>query len=501
MPAGHLTERMSLEQLLRGFAAAPALPIADITADSRRVRPGSLFLACQGGLHHGLEFAAAAVQAGARAIAYDATTAGRPDADFGVPATAVPDLALHLGIIADRFFGAPSAALDVIGVTGTNGKTTVAWMVARALDSLGVCSGYSGTIGHGVDAIGDADGMTTPDVVETHRRLAAFRDAGAAAAAIEVSSHALAQHRVDAVRFAAALFTNLTREHLDYHGSMEAYAQAKAKLFTEHEAGVRIINVDSEFGEQLARRCGEDVVQVGTRSDRARGRRRYVQARSIETRPEASEVQFDSSWGGGRLHVPVPGEFNVANSLLALAYLLSRGIDAQAACAALAETPAPPGRLERVGAPLVPAVYVDYAHTPDALDSVLSALAAHARGRVWCVFGCGGERDPGKRPLMGRIAERHADSVVITNDNPRGEAPLAIVDGILAGMHDPAAATVIEDRATAIGWAIEHAEAGDLVLVAGKGHEDYQLIAGERLDFDDAGIARLCLERRREARR
>lgn len=501
MPAGNLTASVSLEQLLGGIAPAPALPVADITADSRRVTPGALFLACRGATHHGLEFAGDAVCAGASAIAYDASTVRDANVDPGVPAIAVPGLARHLGAIADRFFGAPSEALDVVGVTGTNGKTTVAFMIARALDLLGVRTGYSGTIGHGIGTFAGADQMTTPDVIETHRRLAAFRDAGASAASIEVSSHALDQHRVDEVRFDAALFTNLTRDHLDYHGSMRAYASAKAKLFTEHTVRQRIINVDSEFGAELANRCGENVVTVSTRFDRVANGRPFLFARSIVMRPDASEVRFDSSWGSDRVQVPVPGEFNVANAMIALAYLLCRGIEPATAAAVLADVKAPPGRLERVAAPRVPSVYVDYAHTPIALDSVLSALKAHFRGRVWCVFGCGGERDAGKRPLMGRVAERLADVVVVTSDNPRGESPDAIIDHILAGMRQPASVTVIEDRAAAIAWAVNHAADRDVVLIAGKGHEDYQLIAGNRLDFDDAGIARLNLERRGKASR
>lgn len=501
MPAEHVTARASLEQLLGGLAPAAPLPVADVTADSRRVTPGALFIACRGATHHGLEFAGDAVRAGAAAIVYDASTADDRPVDFGVPAIAVADLDLHVGLIADRFFGAPSAALDVIGVTGTNGKTTVAWMVARALDALGVRAGYSGTIGYGIDKLAGAGRMTTPDAIETHRRLAGFRDAGAEAASLEVSSHALDQRRVDGVRFDAAMFTNLTRDHLDYHGSIEAYAAAKARLFTDHCVRERIVNIDSEFGAELARRCGEGVVTVSTRFDRAASGRPFVFARSITTRPDASDVRFESSWGGGRVHVPLPGAFNVANAMLAMAYLLCRGAEPEAACAALGSVQAPPGRLERIGTTLAPAVYVDYAHTPDALENALSALQTHFAGRVWCVFGCGGERDAGKRPLMGRVAERCADAVVVTSDNPRGEAPLAIIDDILAGMRETASATVIEDRAAAIAWAIDHADDGDVVLIAGKGHEDYQLVAGDRLDFDDAGIARLNLERRREARR
>lgn len=496
MPAEHLPTVMTLDALLDGFASAPSLPVNDIALDSRRLRPGSLFLACAGTGRHGLNFHSQAVAAGAVAIAYDASTAEVVPADSELPLVPVDDLAAHVGKIADRFFASPSLDLQVVGVTGTNGKTTVAWLLAQCLAGLKRRCGYSGTLGFGIERFDRDDDMTSPDVVEMHRRLARFRNDGADYAAIEVSSHALDQRRVDNVVFDAALFTNLSRDHLDYHGSMRAYGEAKAKLFTRHAVERRIINLDSDFGTELAARCGDDVVTVSTKFDRVANGRPFVFVRTVIARPGGSDIRVQSSWGETRLFVPLPGEFNVANAVLVLAYLLSIGIELDAAAAALAGVTAPPGRMQRVGTQEGPAVYVDYAHTPTALDVALRALRSHCRGRLWVVFGCGGERDPGKRPQMGRVAERLAQRVVVTNDNPRAEAPGAIVDMIVSGMIDPSNGVVIEDRGAAIGWAIANAADDDTILIAGKGHENYQLVADQRLEFSDYAVAAVNLEAR-----
>lgn len=488
MPAEQLKPGMSLDALFDGIAAAPALVVSDVVSDSRRAGPGALFLATAGARHHGLEFAADVVAAGAAAVAFDSSTAAAVPAEIGVPLIPVERLAERVGRIADRFFGHPSRDLQVIGITGTNGKTTVAWLIAQCFDYLGGSCAYNGTLGYGVGELETDDDMTTPDVVELHRRLAAFRTAGAHHAAIEVSSHALDQRRVDAVRFDSTLFTNLSRDHLDYHGDMRAYAEAKARLFTEHRAERRIVNLDSEFGTELAARCQGEVVTVSTHFDRVANGRPRVFARSVVATDRGSDVRVESSWGDVQIHVPLPGDFNVANALLVLAYLLAAGVTLDDAAAAIASVSAPPGRMQRVAGG-GPAVYVDYAHTPDALEVSLRALRAHCRGRLICVFGCGGERDAGKRPLMGRAAERLADRVVITNDNPRGESADAIIADIADGLAKPERATVIADRATAIAWAIEQAADEDVILIAGKGHENYQLIGGTRLDFSDYACA------------
>ncbi len=489
MPAERLKHHPSLSDLLDGIADAPALAVGGIALDSRRLDEGFLFLACAGARNHGLDFCAQALRAGAVAIAFDTATAKSVPDNIDVPLIPVHNLAASVGEIANRFFACPSQQMKVVGVTGTNGKSTVAWLIAQCLEILGTPCAYAGTLGYGVGAVQIDDDMTSPDAVEMHRRLAGFVDAGARYAAIEVSSHALDQRRVDGVRFDATLFTNLSRDHLDYHGDMRAYGEAKARLFIEYPAERRIINLDSEFGTQLASRCREDVITVSTNFDRVANGRPYVFVRSVVANEAGSDVAIQSSWGNAVLNVPLPGDFNVANSVLVIAYLFSVGISVSDACDVLSQVSAPPGRMQRVPAAAGPTVYVDYAHTPGAIEVALRALRAHTPGRLWCVFGCGGDRDTGKRPLMGRVAERLADALVITNDNPRSEAPAAIIAEITAGLVNPTRATIIENRAAAIAWTIANAKPNDVVLIAGKGHENYQLIGDDRLNFSDYGAA------------
>lgn len=495
MPAEHLISAPTLADLLQGFAEAPAIPVHGIASDSRLLQSGDLFLAVQGIGSHGLDYLAQAHAAGVCAVAWDASTGTEPQ-DTGVPMIAVAGLAEQLGEIADRFYGRPSERLDVIGITGTNGKTTVAWMIAQALELLDERCAYLGTLGYGVDEVQGAEGMTTPAAVELHGRLAEFVDLGAAHAAIEVSSHALSQGRVNGVRFAAALFTNLTRDHLDYHANMREYFESKARLFLDCQPGERIIDIDSEYGAQLASMCGQDVVTVSTQSDRVANDQPHVFVRAVVASEQGSEISFTSSWGDGRFVLPLPGDFNVANAVLVLALLLNRGVALDAACDVMSQVSAPPGRMQRVATD-GPAVYIDYAHTPTALEGALRALRAHCQGRLWCVFGCGGDRDAGKRPQMGAAAERHGDRVIVTTDNPRSEDAAAIIDDIVAGLSQQDKLTIIEDRAVAIAWAIENAADDDVVLVAGKGHEDYQEIAGQRTRFSDYALAETALAARR----
>ena len=497
MPAEHLISAPLLADLLQGFAEAPAIPIHGIASDSRLLQRGDLFLAVQGIGSHGLDYLAQAQAAGVSAVAWDASTGTEPQ-DIGVPMIAVTGLAEQLGEIANRFYGRPSEHLDVIGITGTNGKTTVAWMIAQALELLDEKCAYLGTLGYGVDEVQGAEGMTTPAAVELQGRLAEFVDQGAADAAIEVSSHALSQGRVDGVRFAAALFTNLTRDHLDYHANMREYFDSKARLFLDCQPAERIIDIDSEYGAQLASMCGQDVVIVSTQFDRVANGRPYVFVRAVVATEQGSEISFTSAWGDGRFMLSLPGDFNVANAVLVLALLLNKGVALDAACDVMSQVSAPPGRMQRVATD-GPAVYVDYAHTPTALEGALRALRAHCRGKLWCVFGCGGDRDTGKRPQMGAAAERHGDQVVVTTDNPRSEDAAAIIDDIVAGLSQQDKLTVIEDRAAAIAWAIENAADNDVVLVAGKGHEDYQEIAGQRMRFSDYALAESALTAREGA--
>ena len=501
MPAEDLIRPITLAELLQGFADAPALPISGIASDSRQLRRGFLFLACQGISSHGADYLDQAIEAGVVAVAYDAATAKLPAVNVGVPMIAVENLSRHLGTIANRYFDSPSAALQVIGITGTNGKSTVAWIIAQCKQRLGEACGYIGTLGSGIGEINIDGSMTTPATIELHRQLADFRNDDAVCAVLEVSSHALVQNRVDGIAFDTVLFTNLSRDHLDYHGDMQNYGDAKARLFVEYSAKQRIINLDSEFGLQLAERCGQDVIIVSTKFDRVANGRPYVFVRSVVANENGSQVRLSSSWGDGEIALPLPGEFNVANAVIVLALLLSQGVPIEKACAVLGEVEAPPGRMQRV-LPVAgrATVFVDYAHTPDALELALRALRTHCRGKLWCVFGCGGDRDTGKRPQMGRVAERHADHVVITSDNPRNEAPDKIIAAIAAGLEHPENATLLEDRATAIAWAIKEASRNDVVLIAGKGHETYQIIGDERRDFSDVVTAKATLASYAEAK-
>ena len=498
MPAEHLIQVPTVADLLQGYVDAPRIPVQGIASDSRLLREGFLFLAVQGISSHGLNFLEQAKQAGVCAVAWDASTGSKP-ADIGVPVIGVDGLAAKLGEIANRFYGRPSEHLDVIGVTGTNGKTTVAWMIAQAGELLDERCAYLGTLGYGVGSVEGAEGMTTPAAIELHGCLADFVDQGAKHAAIEVSSHALSQGRVDGVRFGSALFTNLTRDHLDYHRDMREYFESKARLFLDCGPRNRIINLDSEYGDQLAAKCGQDVVTVSTHFDRVANGRPHVFVRSIVATDQGSDIRFVSSWGDGRFTLQLPGEFNVANAVLVLALLLKKGVPLTTACDVMSQVSAPPGRMQRVAMD-GPAVFVDYAHTPDALEVALRAMRAHCRGRLWVVFGCGGDRDAGKRPQMGKAAEHLANQVVITNDNPRSENADAIVDDIVAGLTHPERVTIIEDRAAAIAWTIERAADTDAILVAGKGHEDYQEILGKRVPFSDYAVALKALDVKEGAR-
>ncbi|MEZ5512388.1 MAG: UDP-N-acetylmuramoyl-L-alanyl-D-glutamate--2,6-diaminopimelate ligase [Steroidobacteraceae bacterium] len=498
----------NLQPLLEGIAVPSRdCELTDLTQDSRTVGVGSLFLACAGRTTHGLAFAAQAVAQGARAILWEPTaTAPRlPEFPSDIIVTPVAALSQRAGEIADRFFGAPSAQLAVTGVTGTNGKTTTAYLLAQAWTFVGASATYMGTIGVGAPGALKQAQLTTADAVTVQRELAAMHRAGVRHAVMEVSSHALDQHRVAGVRFRVALFTNLTRDHLDYHGSMAAYGAVKARLLQHPELSARIINVDDAFGVDLAKRPaqpGHLVVTSGTHSGQRLAREfpavRYVCATASERTVRGLSLSIDSSWGSGRIDTSLVGDFNVDNILLVLAALLDGGVDLSVAAQALAQVASPPGRMQRFGgAGDAPLVLVDYAHTPDALAKALRAARAHCRDQLLVVFGCGGDRDSGKRPLMGAVAADLADLVILTDDNPRTESPAAIVADIRSGWPSGAAAgrqlAIVHDRRAAIATAIERASADDVVLVAGKGHENYQLYRHERRLFSDASVVEDCL--------
>jgi UDP-N-acetylmuramoyl-L-alanyl-D-glutamate--2,6-diaminopimelate ligase len=389
----------------------------------------------------------------------------------------------------------------VAGITGTNGKTTCAYLLAQALEAAGRPAAYMGTIGTGRPQRLTASALTTGDAVTVQRTLAALRAAGAASVAMEVSSHALDQARVGAVRFRTAAFTNLTRDHLDYHGSMDSYGAAKARLFALPDLESRVINVDDAFGRKLAidaRGRGRVVVTSRGHQSHARSGAGFVHALRVSLSTRGIELEFDSSWGTGAVICPLVGDFNVDNLLTVMAILLDWEVSLAQAIDALARVRAAPGRMETFGGGRAPLAIVDYAHTPDALRKALGAVRAHCTGRLIVVFGCGGERDAGKRPLMGAIAAELADDIVITDDNPRNESPQAIAADIAAGIPAGRPFRIELDRARAIRDALSEATPADIVLIAGKGHEDYQIYGGERRAFSDQKVVAAALATRIE---
>jgi UDP-N-acetylmuramoyl-L-alanyl-D-glutamate--2,6-diaminopimelate ligase len=486
-----------LPELVAGFAAdAPDVPIADLALDSRQVRGGSLFLACRGTKQHGLEFLPQALEAGADALLWEPTPGVAPPDDLPIPAIPVEDLSRRAGEIAARFFDHPARSLHAVGITGTDGKTSTAWLLAQALEALGEACLYVGTLGSGrVGQLVPGDN-TTPDPVSLQRQLHAARIAGVRAVAMEVSSHALDQARVAGITFRTAVLTNVGRDHLDYHGTLEAYAAAKKKLFTEMQPSAAVLNRDDAHGAAWARELAGDGPRLTLYGlDGEAPEARHVIGRSLSLRASGIAFEVTSHAGTARIDSRLLGRFNACNLLAALAALLEKGVALPRACQALSGAATVPGRIEGFRGPAAkPLVVVDYAHTPQALAQVLHAVRAHCRGKMWCVFGCGGDRDRGKRPLMGAAVALAADRTIVTDDNPRSEDPRAIVNEILAGMGagGRAATRVIHDRARAIEAAVREAGPDDVVVVAGKGHEDYQLYGRERRAFSDrAFVAQL----------
>jgi UDP-N-acetylmuramoyl-L-alanyl-D-glutamate--2,6-diaminopimelate ligase len=475
----------SLRGLLAGVIdVPPALDraIAGIGQDSRTVCPGGLFLAVAGETSDGRRFIDDAIARGAAAIVFDAD-GYLPSEEKRVPAFPCPGLKRQIGVIAERFYGAPMASLSIIGVTGTNGKTTCTHLLARAFDAPPRRCAVVGTVGNGFPDALETSTHTTPDAVRLHALFADFVHAGAKRVCMEVSSHALEQGRVAGVAFDGAVFTNLTRDHLDYHGDMAAYGRAKASLFDMPGLRFAVINADDAFGHALAHRL-EGKIEIWTYGLDGG----TVRGRAVRIVPAGLEIDVETPRGNAVLRTALLGRFNASNLLAVLATLLAAGVGLADAIVRLEEARPVAGRMERFGGAMQPLVVVDYAHTPDALEKALLALREHAPARLWCVFGCGGDRDRGKRPLMGRIADRLADEVILTDDNPRTESPEAIIAEIEAGMRRPA--RVVRDRAAAIRLALSEAQAGEVVLVAGKGHEDYQQVGNQRIPFSDAQVVR-----------
>jgi UDP-N-acetylmuramoyl-L-alanyl-D-glutamate--2,6-diaminopimelate ligase len=471
-----------------GDLAAQGAMIERLCADSRRAGPGAAFLAYPGERADGRAHIADAVARGAAAVLYDPQDGFGWPADVRAPHAAVAHLKQRSGGLAHQFYGRPSEKLWMCGVTGTNGKTSCTHWIASLLDRKNVAARVIGTLGSGIPGSLQPLANTTPEAVELHGVLKRYVEENAAAVAMEVSSHGLVQGRVNGVAFNCALFTNLSHDHLDYHGSMDAYAEAKGRLFDTPGLETAVLNLDDVVGVQLARR-------LSVRGMRTIG---YSLSRGGIAPGSVREFVFmdngaiESSWGRAPVRIDALGRFNAANALGVLGCLVAYGVPFQEAAAMLERLPAVPGRMERIAE--APLVVVDYAHTPDALEKVLHALRPVAQGRggaLVAVFGAGGDRDPAKRPLMGEIAGRLADRVVVTSDNPRSEDPLEIIAAIRGGI--ARAHEAEPDRAKAIRQAIAAAAAQDVVLIAGKGHESFQEILGKRVPFSDAAVAREAL--------
>ncbi|GMG86643.1 UDP-N-acetylmuramoyl-L-alanyl-D-glutamate--2,6-diaminopimelate ligase [Biformimicrobium ophioploci] len=476
---------ISLKQLVPGYAGIPELEVTGVALDSRKVVPGGLFMAIPGSVVDGRDYIPQAIDKGAAAILCEADAVSCEQRE-GVTICGVPGLAARIGEIAARFYGKPTESIYLVGVTGTNGKSTCAYLATQLLAAHFGSAGLMGTIGNGVWRDGDIDlvetGLTTPDPVRLQEEYATFHEQGVRAAAMEVSSHSLDQGRVHGLTFDTAIFTNLSRDHLDYHGTMAAYGSAKEKLFGLPKMRFGVINVDDPFGAQLAERVklrGLKVITYGLQG----GDVRATELRRLE---QGFVVKLTTPWGEGELHAALMGDFNIHNALAVVAAAKCAGMPFEKILEVFPSLRAVPGRMERVESDAGDddiSVLVDYAHTPDALRAALAAVRPYCRGRLWCVFGCGGDRDSGKRAPMGRIASEMADVAVVTSDNPRTEDPQAIIRDVLEGAAD--SARVEPDRAKAIAMAVSEAAPGDIVLIAGKGHEDYQIIGKERTHFCD----------------
>lgn len=476
---------ISLQSILPDYAQQlPATQVSGLELDSRQIKAGDCFVAVQGYQVDGRHFISSAIAAGAAAVLQQANSFS-VDARGDIPVVSVPQLNEQLSAIAGRFYAHPSAALKVTGVTGTNGKTTVTHLVAQLYSLLGESSAVIGTLGSGAITGLVSGKNTTPDALTLQRRLRELQQEGVQQVAMEVSSHALVQGRVAALSFDTVVATNLSRDHLDYHGSMESYAAAKQDLFTRYPARVRIFNAD-------------DKIVAGWYEPAANHYRYSLSSQAAANNMlSVSELSFHGEganyclhWQGEtqRVQSSLLGEFNVANTLAAALVALTAGYDLTRVAEAIQSLHAVAGRMERFTAPGQPLVIVDYAHTPDALTQVLQAARLHCRGKLWCVFGCGGDRDRGKRPLMGKAASETADVIVVTDDNPRTEEPQRIIADVVSGAVEGAQVLTHSGRKEAVLNALREAAEDDVVVLAGKGHEDYQVVGTRTFDYNERQV-------------
>lgn len=473
-----------------------------ICLDHRKINPGSLFIALQGHKLDGRDYIPAAIKAGAVAVLADLGDEDEPYCQEHQGALIIGFVGLKeaLSALGARFYHASInsdtlAPLPlVIGVTGTNGKTTVSQLIAQWLNLLGHKTAVMGTTGNGFldDLVTSAN--TTGSALDIQAAFAKYQVQNASHIAMEVSSHGLVQHRVKAVDFSAVVFTNLSRDHLDYHGTMQDYEAAKLTLLTDYNADIVVINADDKIGQKWLSLLPKSIGISLSEGSLANHQGPKLWATHVTYSSQGFELAFSSSWGDGRFGCKLLGEFNLTNVLLSLATLLALGLDKSALLDKALSLQPVIGRMEVFTRPGLPLLVVDYAHTPDALEKALLALKRHCQGMLWCVFGCGGDRDKGKRPLMGAAAEKIADKLVITDDNPRSESPLAIVEEIQQGLKAPFNAKVIHARQKAIEYAFTHANEKDVILIAGKGHEDYQITQSGILAYSDRDVARLLIQ-------
>lgn len=509
MPASTQCAPKTLWDLLPEELRLPrhrAVPVAGLTLDSRQVQPGYVFLADVGGELDGRRFIPQAIQQQCSAVVAEAAdfdrlfpadgTLCKMLAKTGVPLVRWPGLKGHISAIAADFYDYPARSLEVVGVTGTNGKTTCTSLIAQLQTLLGLASATIGTLGYGVagEELSDT-GMTTPDAISLQRILKDCLTGGASHVAMEVSSHSLDQHRVEAANISIGVFTNLSRDHLDYHGDEVSYAAAKARLFSLPSVTTAVINSDDAWGRKLLASLSPEVKALSY----GFGDEVDIRATDVSLRPSGVFCRITSPWGTGDVESPLFGEFNLHNVLAAIGVLCAQGAALDRILALVPRLKPVKGRMELLPVTFGPYMVVDYAHTPDALEKSLQALRHHCSGELWCVFGCGGDRDKGKRPLMARVAETNADHLVLTSDNPRTENPDDIIAGVMAGLTKPETAIVDADREQAISRAIGSAKENDLILIAGKGHEQYQLIAGNKLPFSDQEVALAAWARLKQA--
>lgn len=498
--------RRQLDQLLAAAGVvvdidnlAPMVAITGISDDSRTVQPGDLYLALRGSRDDGRVHIAEAIERGAAAVLAESGDGVAVDGRVAaVPVLAVRNLRALAGPITSCFFGIPSKDIVVVAVTGTNGKTTTSWLTAQALERLGVRAAVLGTLGVGAIHARQPLRNTTPGAVELQTLLAGLRDAGFAAVVLEASSIGIEQQRLTGTQINTALFTNLSRDHLDYHGSMDAYAEAKAQLFSWPSLAAAVINGDDPVAQCWLAEGRVQAARVLVYGSPGRGH--DVELLAVVATPAGMQLQLRVEGHELQVTTKLVGDFNAGNLLAVIGALRALGHPLAAIAHVLGELVAPVGRMEVFGAAGEPLCVVDYAHTPDALEKVLSVLRQRTAGALWCVFGCGGNRDRGKRPQMGAVAAKLADHVVVTSDNPRDEDPDAIIAEIVAGAADNISRVTVEtDRARAIAMAVRAADSADAVLIAGKGHEDYQEIAGQRLPFSDQHEIGVALALRRAA--